>query len=128
MIVESWKGLSGPVLGGVIALASFACFAVMQACGKMLSPAYHPLELVFWRHALSVVAMVGYVLIRRRVYLLKTTKPVWMGLRALVGTGCLLATFAANAVQPLAQTSILLFTSTFLTPVLAALFLKEPVG
>jgi drug/metabolite transporter (DMT)-like permease len=128
ILTANWRGLSGPVLGGVIALASFACFAVMQACGKMLSPAYHPLELVFWRHLLAVILMVGYVLVRRRVYLLKTTRPVWMGLRALVGTGCLLAMFAANAVQPLAQTSILLFTSAFLTPVLAALFLKDSVG
>lgn len=124
----SRAGLSGPVLGGLIALASFACFALMQACGKALSGAYHPLELIFWRHVFGLGAMLVYVAWARRVYLLKTSKPVWMTARALIGTGCLLAIFAANAVQPLSQTSILLFTSAFLSPVLAAVLLKEPVG
>lgn len=121
--------MSGRVFyGGLLGLLSFACFAVMQAGAKVLVPTYDPMELVFWRHTIGLVCLVGYVVLRRRYALLKTGRPVWMGVRALIGTACLCAIFAANIYQPLTHTTVLLFTSALLTPLLAAISLKEPIG
>lgn len=119
---------TGVLYGALIALFSFACFAAMQVFAKILSPAYDAVELIFWRHLLALVLMGLYVGIRRRLSLLAVRKPGWIALRALIGTLCLAAMFAANAVQPLAQTTILLFTSSLLTPALAFFVLGEPVG
>lgn len=116
------------VYGGLVALFSFACFAAMQAFGKVLSPAYDPCELIFWRHLGALILMLAYIGALRRYALLRTEKPGWIALRSLIGTACLGAMFAANMFQPLSQTTILLFTSVFLTPVLAFFLLGERVG
>lgn len=127
-MAENHGKRTGIVYGALIALLSFACFAAMQAFGKALSPAYDPFELIFWRHLFGVALMGGWVVACARYADLKTGKPGLMAVRSIIGTTCLFAMFAANAVQPLAQTTILLFTSSLLTPALAFFMLGEPVG
>lgn len=114
--------------GAAIALFSFACFAGMQAFAKALSPAYNTVELIFWRHVLALIPLCAYVACRKNLGILHTRKPGWIALRSLVGTACLAAMFAANALQPLSQTTVLLFTSGFITPLLASAMLGEAVG
>lgn len=119
---------SGIVYGALAALLSFACFATMYAFGKALSSAYHPVELIFWRSLIGGVLMGGWVIARGRYADLKTGKPGFLFLRSIIGTACLGAMFATNAILPLAQATVLFFTSALVTPVLAFFLLGEPVG
>lgn len=119
---------SGIVYGALAALLSFACFSAMYACGKALSPTYHPVELIFWRSLGGVILMGGWIVARRRYADLKTGKPGFILVRSMIGTACLGAMFAANAILPLAQATVLFFTSALITPVLAFFLLGEHVG
>ena len=56
------------------------------------------------------------------------SKPVLVGVRAAIGTLSLVTTFAAFALMPMADTTVLLFTSTLFVPVLGVIFLGESVG
>ena len=47
---------------------------------------------------------------------------------AVIGTVSLITTFTAFSVMPMADTTVLLFTSTLFIPVLGVIFLKESVG
>jgi drug/metabolite transporter (DMT)-like permease len=64
----------------------------------------------------------------RRDILVIRTKPVTVGLRAVLGTVSLVTTFAAYSLMPLADTAALLFTSSLFIPILGVLFLREMVG
>jgi drug/metabolite transporter (DMT)-like permease len=48
--------------------------------------------------------------------------------RSVIGTVSLVTTFAAFAALPMAEVTVLLFTTTLITPALAYFFLKERVG
>ncbi|MEJ2516355.1 MAG: DMT family transporter, partial [Gammaproteobacteria bacterium] len=54
--------------------------------------------------------------------------PFLVGLRAVLGAVSLMVTFAAFSLMPMADTTVLLFTSSLFIPVLGVLLLKESVG
>lgn len=116
------------VKGMASAFAAFAMFAVMMVSAKMLSEHYHVAEIAFYRNVIAFFPLILVLLIKKDFSLFKTKKPKAVIIRSIVGALSLIATFAAFAYLPMAEATVLLFTTTLLTPILAFVFLKEVIG
>ncbi len=113
-----------------ILLATINAFmlAGMSLFAKLLSAYYGPIEVTFFRNAFSTIALLGWIIIMGRIALLKTKRPFAHLFRGAIGTiGIVLGTWALS-ILPLAETTVLLFTSPLFTVLLSILILKERVG
>ena len=111
------------------AVGAHFMFSIMVVLAKLLSENHSVIEIAFYRNLIGSLPFlfIVYLLGRRDILKLKT-KPVLVGLRAVLGTVSLTITFLAYSLMPLADTTALLFTSSLFIPVLAVLVLKEHVG
>ena len=117
------------VLGMSAALGAFLMFTVMNVFAKLLSANHSVIEIAFYRNLIaSLPFLVAAFAFGRREILVLRSKPVLVGVRAALGTLSLVTTFAAFALMPMADTTVLLFTSTLFVPVLGVIFLRESVG
>jgi drug/metabolite transporter (DMT)-like permease len=117
------------VLGMGAAVGAFFMFTVMNVFAKLLSENHSVIEIAFYRNLIaSVPFLVAAFVFGRREILVLRSKPVLVGVRAAMGTLSLIATFAAFSLMPMADTTVLLFTSTLFVPVLGVIFLRESVG
>jgi drug/metabolite transporter (DMT)-like permease len=117
------------VLGMGAALGAFLMFTVMNVFAKLLSANHSVIEIAFYRNLIaSVPFLVAAFVFGRREILVLRSKPVLVGVRAALGTLSLITTFAAFSLMPMADTTVLLFTSTLFVPVLGVIFLRESVG
>lgn len=113
-----------------VALASLNAFmlAGMALFAKLLAANMGPLEVTFFRNAFSLIALITWLILARKLYLLKTERP-WAHLfRSCIGTAGIILGMWAISILSLTETTILLFTSPLFTIVLSALLLKERVG
>ncbi len=109
--------------------AAMAMFAVMHAFAKYLSATHSVIEIGFYRNLVACLPFLAMAfLFGKRDILYAQTKPGMMVTRAVMGTVSLTATFAAFSAMPMAETSILLFTSSLFLPILAVVILKESLG
>ncbi len=108
-------------------LAHFS-FAVMGACAKYLSQSYHVAEIAFYRNLLIFIPMLLMIIISGKTHLFKTKKPKLMAARAILGGFSVMVVFQAVAELPLAYATVIFYTSSIVTPVLAFFFLKEHIG
>jgi len=117
------------VLGMSAAVGAFFMFTVMNTFAKMLSVNHSVIEIAFYRNLIASVPFLitAFALGRREILVLRS-KPVLVGVRAAIGTLSLVTTFAAYSLMPMADTTVLLFTSTLFVPVLGVIFLHESVG
>ncbi len=117
------------VLGMATALGAHFMFSIMVLLAKLLSENHSVIEIAFYRNLVGSLPFlfVVYALGRRDILKLNT-KPLLVGLRAVIGTISLTITFLAYSLMPLADTTALLFTSSLFIPVLAVIVLKEYVG
>ena len=117
------------VRGMAAAMGAFFMFTVMNMFAKLLSAHHSVIEIAFWRNLIASVPFLLMVFVfGRREILVLRAKPVLVGIRAAIGTLSLVTTFAAFSLMPMADTTVLLFTSTLFIPVLGVVFLKESVG
>ena len=117
------------VLGMAAAMGAFFMFSVMVVFAKLLSENHSVIEIAFYRNLIASVPFLFLVFaLGRREILVLRTKPVLVGVRALIGTVSLTVTFTAYSLMPLADTTALLFTSSLFIPVLGVIFLRESVG
>jgi drug/metabolite transporter (DMT)-like permease len=117
------------VLGMVAAMGAFFMFTVMNLFAKLLSANHSVIEIAFYRNLIaSLPFLVAAFAFGRRDILVLRSKPVLVGVRAAIGTLSLVTTFAAFSLMPMADTTVLLFTSTLFVPVLGVIFLGESVG
>ena len=117
------------VLGMAAAMGAFFMFSVMVVFAKLLSENHSVIEIAFYRNLIASVPFLFLVFaLGRREILVLRTKPVLVGIRALIGTVSLTVTFTAYSLMPLADTTALLFTSSLFIPVLGVIFLRESVG
>ena len=117
------------VLGMSAAMGAFFMFTVMNTFAKLLSVNHSAIEIAFYRNlvaSLPFLFMV-FVLGRREILVLRA-KPALVGLRAVLGSVSLVVTFLAFSMMPMADTTVLLFTSSLFIPILGVIFLKESVG
>jgi drug/metabolite transporter (DMT)-like permease len=117
-----------PLKGIAFAAIAFFLLAVMNMLAKILSADHHIIEIAFYRNLISVIPFLAYILISKRYELFRTNKPKVLLARSIIGTVSLVTTFSAFAALPMAEVTVLLFTTTLMTPALAALILKEKVG
>ncbi len=117
------------VLGMAASVGAHFMFSIMFLLAKILSENHSVIEIAFYRNLFGSLPflIVVFALGRRDILKLKT-KPALVGIRALIGTVSLTATFFAYSLMPLADTTALLFTASLFIPILAVIFLKEHVG
>lgn len=117
-----------------IFIAIFFCifahfmFAVMGACAKILATNHHVAEIAFYRNLIVFLPLLICIIIRKQYHLFRTKKPKLVAARAITGAFSVLVTFAALTELPIAYATVLFFTSSIITPVLAFIFLKEKIG
>ena len=117
------------VRGMAAATAAFFMFTVMNVFAKLLSVRHSVVEIAFYRNLIASIPFLFLVFaLGRRDILIIRSKPMFVGLRAVLGCLSLMTTFAAFSLMPMAETTILLFTASLFIPVLGILFLKETVG
>jgi len=111
------------------ALGSFFLFTLMNVLAKLLAEKHSVIEIAFYRNVVALLPfMVMVFVLGRRDILVLRAKPFLVILRATLGAVSLMITFAAFAMMPMADTTVLLFASSLFIPVLGLLILKESVG
>lgn len=117
------------VLGMLAALAAFFMFTIMNVLAKLLAERHSVIEIAFYRNLIAIIPFLLLIFaMGRRDYLRIKKKPGLVFLRGLLGTLSLVGTFAAFSLMPMADTTILLFTSSLYIPVLGVVLLNEHVG
>jgi drug/metabolite transporter (DMT)-like permease len=117
------------VLGMAAGVGAHFMFSIMVMLAKLLSENHSVIEIAFYRNLIGSLPFLFIVYAMDRRDILKlNTKPLLVGLRAVLGTVSLTITFLAYSLMPLADTTALLFTSSLFIPVLAVIVLKEHVG
>jgi len=117
------------VRGMAAALGAFFMFTVMNVFAKLLSENHSVIEIGFYRNLIASMPFLFMVFVLgRRDILVIRSKPSLVGLRAVLGVVSLVTTFTAFSLMPMAETTVLLFTSSLFIPVLGVLFLREKVG
>lgn len=118
-----------PFLALGLRLLAMLAMSVMLLFSKLSGIYGLPLpETLFWRQLLPALAIVGWLASRGELARLRTER-FWVHLRrAFIGTTGMFATLGVVRILPLAEATILSFTTPMFAVVLAALFLREPVG
>jgi len=117
------------VRGMLAAMAAFFMFTVMNVFAKLLSVSHSVIEIGFYRNLIACMPFLILVFVfGKRDILVIRSKPSLVGLRAVLGAISLVTTFSAFALMPMAETTVLLFTSSLFIPVLGVIFLGEMVG
>jgi len=111
------------------AMGAFFMFTVMNVFAKLLSANHSVIEIAFYRNLIACLPflILVFVLGKREILVIRS-KPSLVGLRAVLGAVSLVTTFAAFSLMPMAETTVLLFTSSLFIPLLGVAFLGESVG
>ena len=119
---------SNLILAITFASINALMLAGMSLFAKMLTQYYGPVEVTFFRNAFSAVALLVGLVFIKKLHLLKTKRPVAHLFRGAIGTAGIVLGAWALSMLPLAETTVLLFTSPLFTVLLSFLILKEKVG
>ena len=113
-----------------IGFAVFNAFmlAGMSLSAKWLGDYFDAIEVTFWRNAASLVLLIGWFLVIKKLDFFKTDRPKAHIIRGSVGTVGIVLGMYTVSVLSLAETTVLLFTSPLFTLLLSIIFLKENVG
>ncbi len=115
--------------GMLAAMAAFFMFTVMNVFAKLLSVRHSVFEIAFYRNLIACMPFLFMVFVfGKRDILIIRSKPTLVGFRAVLGALSLVTTFAAFSLMPMAETTVLLFTSSLFIPMLGVFFLGERVG
>lgn len=115
--------------GMLAAMAAFFMFTVMNVFAKLLSVRHSVFEIAFYRNLIACMPFLFMVFVLgKREILVIRSKPTLVGFRAVLGALSLVTTFAAFSLMPMAETTVLLFTSSLFIPMLGVFFLGERVG
>lgn len=116
------------ILGATLVTTATMLIVAMSAFAKWLGEEYHPVELVFYRNLIVLMAVSIYFTATGKWDAIKTQRmPSHIG-RALVGTiGIILGIWSA-IILPLADATTLSFTTPLFVVLLSYPMLKEIVG
>jgi drug/metabolite transporter (DMT)-like permease len=107
-------------------VATALCFSLMSLLVKLLGGRLPTAEIVCVRSAVTLV--ISYAMVRAAgISPWGRRKPLLL-LRGLAGFGALFCFFFAVTRLPLADVTVIHFTNPVFTAILAAVFLKEPMG
>lgn len=118
-----------PLLMGIFFAAINAfMLAGMSLFAKLLATYFGPVEVTFFRNIFSLAALTLWLVFAGKLVLLKTRRPWAHAFRSAIGTvGIVLGAWALS-IMPLAETTVLLFTSPLFTVLISYAVLKEDVG
>jgi drug/metabolite transporter (DMT)-like permease len=103
-------------------------FFIMGLSAKYLSSVHHVAEISFYRNLITFVLMISFFFLTKRMHLLRTKRPKLIAIRSCAGSISGIVLFASLHYLPMAYATVLFYTSSLITPVLAFLFLKENVS
>lgn len=104
-------------------------FALMDAVAKWLvGEDLSPIQIIAIRSWMIIAILLVWLALRKQLYLLKTDRPVAHGLRGAIGFVAPFFFFLALKRLPLADATVLFFSSTFILTAFSALVFKEHVG
>jgi drug/metabolite transporter (DMT)-like permease len=121
---RSGAGLSASLRGALWMCAAATAFALMITLVRHLTDGLHPLQVVFFRTAFGLLAMLPWLL-RQGLGVLRTGRFRLHLLRALIGIFAMVGWFTTLSLMPLAEATALSFTAPIFTSVLAGLILGE---
>ncbi len=116
------------IMGIIFAVINAFMLAGMSLFAKMLSQYYGPVEVTFFRNAFSAVTLLIGLIFIGKLHLIRTKRPFTHLFRGAIGTAGIVLGAWALSILPLAETTVLLFTSPLFTVLLSFLILKEKVG
>ena len=119
---------SSVALGILLMVVSVGFFATMNMLVKVIGPAYHPMEAVFFRNAIAAVFVIPFVLSSGGLHTLKTRNPLGHALRAICGLASHGLCFYAFQRISLANGMTLTMSVPIFATVFAIVFLGEKVG
>lgn len=115
------------IIGVGLKFVSVLCLALMAACVKYLGSLVPPGQIVFFRGALSVLAIAAFAWHRGELGLLKAVNWRAHARRSLAGSMSMFCWFIALTLIPLAQMTAISFTIPLFLTVLAMVFLGERI-
>lgn len=125
--LQRWLAtLSPPAHAALCAVAAAILFSGMSAFIRAANQQIDPLEIVFFRNALSVLLTWPWV-VRYYPVLFEWHRVKFYGLRSLLSVGGMISGFTAVTMLPLTEATALTFTSPLFATILAAIVLREVV-
>lgn len=117
------------LLGIMLMMMGMLLMAGMDTTAKWLVEAnVSPVQVLAMRSWIIVPAILFALAMRNQLSLLKTTRPLAHGLRGGLGIFAPLPFFAALKYLPLADATVVFFSSSFILTAISAIFLREKVG
>jgi len=116
-------GLPAPLRAALWMVAASTAFASMIILIRHLSATFDPLQVVFFRNAFGLIAMLPWL--AGHLGELRTRRLGLHALRAGIGIVSMICWFTALSLMPLAQATALSFTAPIFASVLAVLILGE---
>lgn len=121
-----WAALSGNVRGGLLFLLASVAFSAMAALIKLAGERLHVTEILFVRQ-LTMIAIAMPVIAAGWPQSIKSARPGLQLLRVGFAFASLILGFGALIHLPLAEVTVILFSKSFFTTLLAIIFLAEIV-
>lgn len=118
------NGLSPVLRGALWMCAAATAFAVMINLVRSLTQVFDPLQVVFFRNAFGLVAMLPW-LMGSGIHVLATRRLGMHVGRAAIGLAAMTLWFTTLSLMPLAEATALSFTAPMFTSLLAIVFLGE---
>ena len=117
------------LLGIVLMMLGMLLMASMDTTAKWLVEAdVSPVQVLAMRSWIIIPVILLALTARRQLGLLRTARPLAHGLRGGLGILAPLPFFAALKYLPLADATVVFFSSSFILTAISAMFLKEKVG
>lgn len=118
-----------PLIGLGFAFVNAFFLTGMGLFAKLLGSHFDPIEVTFFRNAASLaLLLVGLIVLRKYWHILKTNRPKAQLFRAALGTSGIILGVWVYSLLPLAEATVLYFTSPLFIVILSHIFLKERVG
>ncbi|MEP3050502.1 MAG: DMT family transporter [Erythrobacter sp.] len=118
-----------PLLALTIRLLSILTLATMAMLLKLAGErGAHLLEMIFWRQALTVVLIAGFLAAMGRLASVKTTRFKAHAMRAITGITGMVFVYGAIILLPLAEATVVSFTTPFFAVLISVILFGDRVG
>lgn len=117
-----------PILGIGLFLIAVSCIALTNFCAKLASTEHHVIDILFYRNAIALILCAIWIGTSSGFGILRTQRigaHIRRGVVGNIGVGC---AFAAYALMPMANATVLLFTIPLFVAILSVPILGEHVG
>ena len=117
-----------PLLGVFFGAFAFFLFTVMNGAAKYLSTDMSVIGVAFYRNLIGTFIILSVLVAAGRIDHLQTERPLVHAGRGFLGVAGIITTFFGYALLPMAQTTVILFSTSLMLPILGIFLLKEKVG